>query len=143
MRFMGIVLVMLFAGTAAAAPEVHVSLPTVGMDDAERACHVDAIRKAMTEAVRETGVDAKTVDLAVSKLSIVIGEDKVQVSAELSVIISTAKDELRSFGSGTATFSIAKRAYRPERTAKLRHQVLSDALDGLQRRMRAAYRPAA
>src|SRR5688572_312110 len=138
--FVGIVLVALWAGVASAAPEINVSLPSVGMDDAERTCHVDAIRRVMTEALREAGIEAKAVDIAVSKLSVVIGDERVEISAELKVIISTANDEIRSFGSGTATFSIAKRQYRPERSAKLRHQVLSDALDGLQRRLRAAYR---
>lgn len=123
---------------AYAAPEVHVNVPTVGIDDAERGCHVDAIRRAMVEAFRDAK-DAKYVDVVVSKLTVELQNDHVSVSAEIKVVISSGA-EIRSFGSGTAVFTISKRQYRPERVSALRHQALADALDGLQRRLRATYR---
>jgi hypothetical protein len=55
-------------------------------------------------------------------------------------VISTSDNQLRTFGSGTATFTLARRQYRPERLAALRGQVLADALEGLTRRMRATDR---
>ena len=139
MRFVivGILLLCCFGARAEAAPDVHICMDGVsGIDDAERAGHVAAIRRTMTEAAP----DVKTIDVAVTKLSVVIGDDKVLVSAELKVIVSTRDDQMQSFGAGTATFTIARRQYRPERVTALRRQVLSDALDGVQRRMRAAYR---
>lgn len=139
MRFVvvGILLLGSFGGRAEAAPDVHICMDGLsGIDDAERATHIAEIRRTMADAA--PGV--KTIDVAVTKLSVVIGDDKVLVSAELRVIVSTRDDQIRSFGAGTATFTIARRQYRPERVAALRHQVLTDALDGVQRRMRAAYR---
>ena len=127
---------MLWFGVAAAAPEVHVCMPPTGIDADERAAHIDAIKRAMIAAAP----DAKTIDVSVTKLGVVIGETDVEISAELKVIVSTSDDQIRSYGSGTATFSIARRQFRNERAAALRHQVLNDALDGLQRRMRATYR---
>jgi len=143
MRWLLGILVVICFGTvasAAPAPQIHVSVPTIGIDDAERACHADAIRRVMKDAVRDAGIDAKSVDVTVSKLAVVIGEDKVEISAEIKVVISTTDDQLRSFGSGTARFEIARRQFRPARVAALRHQVLNDALDGLYRRMRATPR---
>ena len=137
MRFVVVgILVLGMWRTAEAAPDVHVCLQTTGIDDAERATHVAEIRRVLAEAAP----DVKTIDVAVTKLSVVIGDDKVLVSAEVSVVVSTGDDQIRSFGSGTATFTIARRPYRPERVAALRQLVLGDALDGVQRRVRAAYR---
>ena len=138
----GIFVVFCFGtvASAAPAPQIHVSVPTVGIDDAERACHTDAVRRVMKDAVRDAGIDAKSVDVTVAKLAVVIGEDKVEISAEIKVVISTTDDQIKSFGSGTAKFSIARRQFRPARVAALRHQVLNDALDGLYRRIRATPR---
>ncbi len=143
MRILAIAMIVLgLARSASAAPEIHVQVPTVGIDDAERATHVDAIRRAMESAFHDVA-GVKHVDLIVSKLAVVINAETVDVTAEVKVVISTATGEIRSFCSGTATFTIAKRRYRPERALALRHQVLADALDGLQRRLRAQYRPVA
>jgi hypothetical protein len=108
-----------------------------GIDDAERATHTDAIRRAMREAVR----DAKSVDVSVSKLSVTVADDKVLVTAEIKVVVSN-EGQIRSLGSGSATFAIAKRTYRPERARELRSQALQDALEAVQRRLRAS-RPVA
>jgi hypothetical protein len=133
----GTMIVVLWVGVAAADPAVHICMPqTAGIDAAERTAHEDAIRRAMIAAAP----DAKAIDVSVSKLSVVIGKDNVEVSAELKVVVSTTDDQIRSFGSGTARFSVARRQHRPERVPALRRQVLLDALDGLHRRMRAAYR---
>lgn len=132
----GILLLLLWCGVASATT-IHVCTDAVvGIDAKERADHVDAIRRAMTDAIREARIDAKTADIAVTKLAVVIGEDKIEVSAEIKVVISTSDDQLRSFASGTATFTIARGRYRADRLTSLRHQVLDDALDGLRRRMR-------
>ena len=133
----GILLLGSFGARAEAAPDVHVCMDgTSGIDDAERAAHVAQLRRTLAEAAPEV----KTIDVAVTKLSIVIGDDKVLVSAEVKVVVSTRDDQIKSFGVGTATFTVARRHYRPERAGALRHQVLGDALDGVQRRRRAAYR---
>jgi hypothetical protein len=137
MRWLVGIIVVLWFGVAAAEPTVHICMPqTAGIDAAERAAHENAIRRAMIAAAP----DAKTIDVAISKLAVVIGDDKVEISAELKVVVSTSDDQIRSFASGTAKLTLARRQYRPERVAALRRQVIMDALDGLHRRMRAAYR---
>jgi hypothetical protein len=136
MRWLVGIIVMLWFGVAAASPEVHVCMPPSAIDAVERAAHIDAIKRAMIAAAP----DAKTIDVSVAKLSVVIGEKNVEVIAELKVIVSSSDDQIRSYGSGTATFSVARRQYRPARVGALRRQVLLDALDGLHRRMRAASR---
>jgi hypothetical protein len=136
MRWLVGMIVMLWFGVAEAAPEVHVCMPATGIDAPERAEHIAAIKRAMIAAAP----DAKTIDVNVSKLSVVISADQVEISAELKVIVSSSDDQIRSYGSGTATYSIARRQFRPARAGVLRRQVIHDALDGLHRRMRTAYR---
>lgn len=138
--YLGIWMLVICAQVAHAAPEIHVSVPQHGLDDAERAVHADALRTQMRALLHDAGIDAKSADICVSKLSIVIGDDKVVVSAEVRIVLSTKDDRILSLASGTATFAIARRHYRPEKTRELRGQVLADALDGLGRRVRAAYK---
>ena len=137
MRFLAIVGIVLgiARGVAAAAPEIHVNVPAVGIDDAERAAHVEAIRRVMTEAFRDAN-DIKHVDVVATKLTVTINQETVDVSAEVKVVVSTTSNEIRSFVSGCATFTISKRQYKPARLADLRHQALTDALEGVQRRLR-------
>ena len=127
----GILLVLCLGAVAEAAPAIHVSLPSTGMDEAERACHADAVRKALQ------GVDAKSIDVSVAKLTLVIGADKVEVTAEINVVISTTDDQIRTLGSGTAKFSVARRQFRPHRAVALRGQALGDALEGISKKLRA------
>jgi hypothetical protein len=137
MRFLAIVgLVLGIArGVAVAAPEIHVNVPTIGIDETERTSHADAIRRAMAEAFRDAN-DIKHVDLVVTKLNVILNEETVDISAEIKVVVSTTSNEIRSFVSGCATFTISKRQYKPARLAQLRHQALTDALEGLSRRLR-------
>ena len=138
---LGIWMLVICAHVArAAAPEIHVNIPQQGIDDAERAVHVDALRTQMRALLVDANIDVKSADVCVSKLSIVVGQDKVIVSAEVRIVLSTKDDRILSLVSGTATFAIDKRQYRPEKTRELRRQVLADALGGVAKRMRAAYK---
>lgn len=138
---LGIWMLVICAHVASASvPEIHVSVPQHGIDAAERAVHADALR-AQTEALlRDANIEVKSADVCVSKLSIVVGVDKVVVSAEVRLVLSTKDDRILSLAAGTATFSIERRQYRPEKTRELRSQVLAGALDGLGKRVRAAYK---
>ena len=138
---LGIWMLVICAHVAsAAAPEIHVNIPLQGIDAKERAAHTDALRTQTEALLRDAKLDVKSADVCVSKLSIVIGADKVTVSAEVRLVLSTKNDRILSLAAGTATFSIEKRQYRPEKTRELRGQVLADALDGLGKRVRAAYK---
>ena len=136
---MGMMVLVCF-GTASGAPAtaIHVSVPQAGIDDTERTAHAEAIRTAMRTALQDAG--AKSADVCVTKLGIEITDDTVVVSAEIAIVISDSDDRIRTFASGTATYSIARRKYRPEQTGAMRKQVVADALDGLGRRVRAAYK---
>ena len=138
---LGIWMLVICAHVAhAAAPEIHVSVPQQGIDAAERAVHADALR-AQTEALlREANIEVKSADVCVSKLSIVVGADKVTIKAEVRLVLSTKNDRILSLAAGTAMMSIEKREYRPEKTRELRGQVLAGALEGLGKRVRAAYK---
>lgn len=139
MRFVGMLLALLcFVSVAEAAPTVHVNLPSAGMDEAERSHHIEAIRRMMRDAYAE----AKTIDVTVAKLSIVIGAQRVDVSTEIKVVICAADDRILTLGSGSAAFSIPRRQFRANRAIVLRHQVLRDALEEISRKLRAA-RPVA
>jgi hypothetical protein len=129
-----------FAASAAAAPEIHVDVSSLatGIDDTERTGHVDAIRRAMREAIRDASIEIRHVDVCVTKLVTEIAAERVDISVELKVVVSTADDRIRSVGSGTAVSSTPRRAFRIERLPALRRQALGDALEGLQHRLRAA-----
>jgi hypothetical protein len=136
---LGIWMLVICAPVAhASAPAIHVNIRQAGIDDAERAFHTNALSRQMEALLRDTKLDVRTVDICVSKISIVIGTDKVTVSAEVRIVLSTKNDQILSVASGTARFDIDKRQYRPEKTRELRGQVLADALDGVGKRVRAS-----
>lgn len=130
MRIVVAILLLVGLGTAVrAAPTVRVTLPAIVMDDAERTCHVDAIHKAMRD------VDAKSIDVGVTKLEVAIGSDRVIVTAEVKLVIAKRGDRIHSLASTKATVTVARREFHTHHARALRQQALRGALVSLQRRL--------
>jgi hypothetical protein len=138
------VLALAFVETSHAAPArpaVHVTLDAAGLAPAERTGHVNAIRTAMADAISATGVDAKALDVSVTRLSYATVGTDVEICVEIKVIVSTTANQIQSFASGHARLLVPRRSFRPDQLPQLRQAVVHDAIDALRRRIRAL-RPA-
>ena len=116
-----------------ADPEVHVTVTTPSVDAANRKGHADTVRRVLLDAFKcaaavrgEFGFD-----VSVTKLSVETVRGHVAISAELHVVISDRDGNILSYVTGSAVVEVPNRELAPERMAKLEHQAVEEAADGV------------
>jgi hypothetical protein len=108
--------------------KVHCDIVTEALQDQLRsAAHVTM---AATDAER-WGLDARLIDVSVTKLELVQLSGMMEVQAELRIAISDDKGQMISFLSGGAKVQIPAAKYKPRFLATMRKDALEGAMKGM------------
>lgn len=131
-------------------PDVFVTVNTSAddspgkYDKPTRKVHADIVRQTLIDQCKRAanvtsdaavaqrwGLDARHIDVAVTKIEIVQAGPFVQIEAQLRLAISDGHSRMMSFLSGGATIQVPKRAYDAKNLPSLRREALETAMRGM------------
>lgn len=113
---------------------VFVTLSPV-TDEAERASHIDVIRKRLGDCSQLAN---KVIDVNVTRLSYVTVGATVELQLELGFVLSTPNNEIVSMANQTAKLVLSKSKFRLDQLPALRREVIDSALGTLIVKLRRA-----
>jgi hypothetical protein len=114
------------------------------VDKATRQAHCDIVKGALQDHLRSAAqvtmaatdaqrwsLDARLIDVSVTKLELVQTSGMMEVQAELRIAISDDKGQMISFLSGGAKVQIPVAKYKPRFLATMRKDALEGAMKGM------------
>lgn len=113
---------------------VFVTLAQV-TNEAERASHIDVIRKRLGECSQLAN---KVIDVNVTRLSYVTVGTTVELQLELGFVLSTPSNEIVSMVNQTAKLVIPASRFKLDKLPALRREVIDSALGDLIVKLRRA-----
>lgn len=115
-----------------------------GADKATRKLHADIIRRVLTDRCRNEvsvtssahdaerwGLDARHIDLMVTRLEVASTGEVVAIDAELRLAISDDKGRMLSFLTGGAKLDVPVAKFDPKYLPGMRREVLENAMRGM------------
>ena len=141
------------ANLATAAPrphdEVGVTIASSGdespgvLDAHARKRHGEIVRRALLDVLRRSGADVlhagiapRQIDVAVVAWRVTPTEHRLDVSAELRIVICDEHGKMLSLMTGRASISVSSRSASLE---ALREQVLAEAVGGMARSLQSQF----
>lgn len=95
------------------------------------ACKTETSVTAIAHDARRWGLEARHIDLSVTKLDVARSGGYIEIGAELRIAISDDSGKMLSFLSGGAKVQVPADKYNPAYLPSLRREALEDAVRGL------------